>query len=127
MAFGITGLSLLLLAVLGNRSVTKIRQLFTDRMEARRETLMMSQREAFRNGVTEFYREFVRLFEPLRKVCHEHREKYQPQLDSIANLEKLLVELEQILRPVEQALTEQMRRQSAAAGASHATEKPEQK
>lgn len=124
-AFGITGLSLLLLAALGNRSVTKIRQLFTDRMEARRETLMMSQREAFRNGVTEFYREFVRLFEPLRKVCHEHREKYQPQLDSIANLEKLLVELEQILRPVEQALTEQMRRQSAAAGASHATEKPE--
>ncbi len=124
-AFGIAGLSMLLLAVLGNRSVNKIRTLFTDRMEARRETLQMSQREAFREGVTAFYREFVRLFEPLRTVCQEHREKYEPQLQSIDNLEKLLVELEQVLRPVEQALTEQMRRQSAAAGASHATSEPE--
>ncbi|MCB1230997.1 MAG: dynamin family protein [Verrucomicrobiae bacterium] len=119
-SFGITGLSLLLLAVLGNRSVNKIRRLFSDRLEARRETLQMSQREAFRNGVSAFYHDFVRLFEPLRKVCSEHREKYEPQLQAIANLEKLLIELESVLRPVEQALLEQMRRQSAAAGATHA-------
>ncbi|MCB1089299.1 MAG: hypothetical protein KDM63_19840, partial [Verrucomicrobiae bacterium] len=119
--FGVTGLSLLLLAILGNRSVNKIRRLFTDRLEARRENQQMAQREAFREGVTDFYRQFVKMFEPLRAVCQEHREKYEPQLTSIANLEKTLTELEQILRPVEAALTERMRQQSAAAGAANAT------
>lgn len=122
-AFGTAGVSLLLLAALGNRSVNKIRRLFSDRMEARRETLQMAQREAFREGVSGFYEDFIRLFEPLRSVCHEHRQKYEPQLESIANLEKLLTELEQILRPVEKVLMDRMRQQSAAAGASHATEK----
>lgn len=119
-AFGIAAVSVLLLAVLGLKSLGKIRRLFTDRMEARRETLQMAQREAFREGVSAFYRDFVRLFEPLRSVCREHREKYEPQLQKISDLEKLLIELEQILRPVEQALREQLRRQSEAAGASHA-------
>ena len=124
-AFGVAGLSLLLLAALGNRSVNRIRRLFSDRMEARRESLQLAQREAFRDGISAFYDDFIRLFEPLRAVCREHRQKYEPQLESIANLEKLLTELEQILRPVEKVLVERMRQQSAAAGASHATETPE--
>ena len=116
---------MLLLAALGNRSVNRIRRLFSDRMEARRETLQLAQREAFREGVSAFYDDFIRLFEPLRSVCREHRQKYEPQLESIANLEKLLTELEQILRPVEKVLMDRMRQQSAEAGASHATETPE--
>ena len=46
--FGTAGVSLLLLAALGNRSVNKIRRLFSDRMEAHREKLQLAQREAFR-------------------------------------------------------------------------------
>lgn len=124
-AFGITGVSLLLLAILGNRGVNKIRRLFTDRLEARRENQQLAQREAFREGVTAFYRQFVQMFEPLRAVCQEHREKYEPQLNSIANLEKTLTELEQILRPVELALTERMRQHSASAGAVNTAPKAE--
>jgi small GTP-binding protein len=124
-AFGITGISLLLLAILGNRGVNKIRRLFTDRLEARRENQQLAQREAFREGVTAFYRQFVQMFEPLRAVCQEHREKYEPQLNSIANLEKTLTELEQILRPVELALTERMRQHSASAGAVNTAPKAE--
>lgn len=119
-AFGLAGLSMLLYAILGNRSVNRIRRLFTERLEARRQNQQLAQRDAFREGVTAFFRQFVQLFEPLRAVCHDHREKYEPQLQAIANLERTLTELEQILRPVEQALNERMRQQSEAAGAANA-------
>ena len=119
-AFGVAGLSMLLYAILGNRSVNRIRRLFTERLEARRQNQQLAQRDAFRDGVTAFFRQFVQLFEPLRAVCHDHREKYEPQLQAIANLERTLTELEQILRPVEQALNERMRQQSEAAGAANA-------
>lgn len=119
--FGLAALSVFLLAILGNRSTTQIRRLFSDRLEARREDLQLAQRESFREGVGAFFRQFVRMFEPLRAVCQEHREKYEPQLTAIANLEKTLTELERVLRPVEQALSERVRQHSAAAGAANVT------
>ncbi|MBL9151492.1 MAG: dynamin family protein [Verrucomicrobiales bacterium] len=121
---GISVLAILLLAIIGTRSITRIRRQFTDRLEARRENLQLAQREAFREGVSDFYRQFVQMFEPLRAVCQEHREKYEPQLNSIASLEKTLTELELILRPVEHALNERMRQHSAAAGAANVAAAP---
>ena len=108
--FGICGLSLILGILLGSSGVVKTRRAFADLLDVRRETLTAVQRRAFREGVSQFYKEFVRLFDPLREVCQEHREKYEPQLKEIAVLESSLLELEQVLSPVEQALAARARR-----------------
>ena len=107
--FGIAGLSLLLTAVVANRCTKRIRRLFHERIENLREPLLETQRKAFKATVTQFYRNFVRLFEPLRDICRGHRERYEPQILAIGQLEKSLGELGRILRPVEEALLARMR------------------
>ncbi|MDP4939604.1 MAG: hypothetical protein NWR21_09845 [Verrucomicrobiales bacterium] len=67
--------------------------------------IAQKQRNAFAEGTTAFYHDFTALFEPLRRVCREHREKYEPQLKVIVTAEASLAELERILAPVEKALS----------------------
>jgi hypothetical protein len=63
------------------------------------------QRKAFADATAAFYKDFIQLFEPLRKVCRDHREKYEPQLELIQATEKSLSDLERILAPVEKAIS----------------------
>lgn len=102
--FGVCGLSLILGILLGSAGVVKTRRAFADLLEEKRASLTAVQRRSFRDGVSEFYEKFVRLFDPLRTVCQQHREKYEPQLQEIEMLENTLLELEEVLTPVEQAL-----------------------
>ncbi|MEO0413706.1 MAG: hypothetical protein AAF226_01990, partial [Verrucomicrobiota bacterium] len=88
----------------GARSVKSIRHYFTSTLEEQRTKLAMAQRDAFNESTATFYRDFVRLFEPLRKVCSQHREKYEPQIAGIEKVERKLLELEKILTPVEKAI-----------------------
>lgn len=103
---GVAALFLLCAAVFGHFLVKRIRRLYEERHTSQREALAAAQRSTFRQGVTAFYQDFVRLFEPLRRVCQEHRSKYEPQLNSIEQLEGTLGEIERVLAPVEKALSE---------------------
>lgn len=103
-AFGVAALSMGLGALVGARSVKRIRDFYTGVVSEHRETVAKVQRTAFADATEAFYGDFVKLFEPLRKVCREHRERYEPQLALIQKTEKSLAELERILAPVEKAL-----------------------
>ena len=91
-------------AAIGARSVKNARNFYTDTLEKHREIIAKTQRDAFSKATSQFYEDFISLFEPLRKVCREHRKKYEPQLRIIEQTEKNLSELERILAPVEKAL-----------------------
>ncbi len=104
-AFGVASLCLALGAVVGTQSVKRARFHYNAILDRHRELLARRQREAFGEGTTAFYQNFISLFEPLRKVCREHRERYEPQLRLIQTTEASLAELERILRPVEKALS----------------------
>lgn len=103
--FAVASALLALGAIVGAQSVKKARAFYTGVIERHRELLARRQRQAFNEGTTAFYEEFVSLFEPLRKVCREHRERYEPQLRAIQTTESNLAELERILAPVEKALS----------------------
>ncbi len=104
LAFGLAAIFLALGAIVGAQSVKRTRAFYSGVIEEHREKVAKTQREAFANATAEFYRDFVNLFEPLRKVCREHRSKYEPQLAVIKTTETALAQLEQILSPVEKAL-----------------------
>ncbi|MEM1442282.1 MAG: dynamin family protein [Verrucomicrobiota bacterium] len=103
-AFGLAATFLAIGTIVGAQSVKRARAYYSKVIEEHREKVAETQREAFSSATTEFYEDFVSLFEPLRKVCREHREKYEPQLAAIRNTENALAQLEKILAPVEQAL-----------------------
>lgn len=103
-AFGAAGGCLALGAVAGATSVRKIRGFYIGVLEKHRETVAQKQRDAFADGTSRFYEDFVALFHPLRDVCQQHRDKYEPQLKIIRETEKSLAGLERILAPVEKAL-----------------------
>ncbi|HRQ87802.1 MAG TPA: dynamin family protein [Bacteroidia bacterium] len=103
-AFGVASLFLIIAAIVGAASVKKARSFYSSILDRHREFLAKKQREAFTEGTTAFYQDFLSLFEPLRKVCREHRERYEPQLRAIRATESALGELERILAPVEKAL-----------------------
>jgi len=105
--FGISAVFLSLGALTGAQSVKKIRSTYNDIIEKNRERVARVQRSAFSEATSAFYQDFVKLFEPLRKVCRDHREKYEPQLQAIAETEKTLAQLERILAPVEKAINAQ--------------------
>lgn len=104
-AFGLASVLLALGAVVGARSIKKARGFYTAVLDRHREILARKQRQAFNEGASAFYQDFLALFEPLRNVCREHRERYEPQLRLIKDAETALGELERILAPVEKALS----------------------
>lgn len=104
LAFGLSAIFLALGTVVGAHTVKRTRAFYSAVIEEHREKVAKTQRQAFANATSEFYADFVNLFEPLRKVCREHRSKYEPQLAAIKKTETALAQLEQILSPVEKAL-----------------------
>jgi MFS superfamily sulfate permease-like transporter len=85
-------------------SVKRARVVYKSVLDRHQERITLAQRGAFREQTTAFYRDFVAHFEPLRKVCREHRRSYEPNLRKIEKVESSLVEVERILHPVELAL-----------------------
>ncbi|HRX54590.1 MAG TPA: hypothetical protein P5016_08765, partial [Verrucomicrobiales bacterium] len=81
---------------------------------SQRQALAQAQLSTFKRGINSFYQDFVRLFEPLRRVCQEHRSKYEPQLNTIEQLESTLGDIERVLAPVEKALAERANQQATA-------------
>ncbi|MCB1206317.1 MAG: dynamin family protein [Verrucomicrobiae bacterium] len=103
--FGIASILLAAGAIVGAQSVKRARSFYTAILDRHRDLLAKRQRSAFVEGTSAFYQDFLALFEPLRRVCREHRERYEPQLRLIRSTEASLAELERILAPVEKALS----------------------
>ena len=104
-AFAVASVCLVVAAVVGTQSVKRARVFYNAILDRHRERLAKAQRGAFLEQTTAFYRDFIALFEPLRNVCREHRERYEPQLRRIQETETALAELERVLAPVEKALS----------------------
>lgn len=98
-AFGLGGVVLLIAALVANRSVESIRNAYADAVEAQRKILQESQRNAFNRGIRDFFADFIKLFDPLREVCQENRERYGPQLEARDDLEKTFDALAAHLAP----------------------------
>ena len=101
-AFGLGGVGLLIAALAANRSIERIRNAYADAVEAQRKILLKSQRKAFNKGIRSFFADFVNLFDPLRGVCQENRERYGPQLEARDDLEKTFDDLAAHLAPDEE-------------------------
>ncbi len=112
-SFGVGVAALLGGAIYGNRSMNRLIRQFGERMAGYRERLREMREKVFLEQIHAFYQDFVRLFEPLRRVCAEHRERYEPQLNLIESLDKTFGELGRTLAPVEQALVAQKREEEA--------------
>lgn len=103
-AYAVAGVFLACGAYTGGRSVQNIRSFYSAILNDQRDKLSDAQRTAFGVETNHFFADFVTLFDPLRTVCREHREKYEPHIRSIEKCEKILAELERILTPVEKHL-----------------------
>ncbi len=103
-AYAVGGVFLAIGTYIGASSVQNIRSFYSEILNDHREKLSDSQRRAFGRASNEFFADFVKLFEPLRKVCQEHRLRYEPHLRGIEQCEKILSELERILTPLEKHL-----------------------
>lgn len=105
-AFGLGGIALLLAALVANRSIDGIRSAYADAVEAQRKTLQENQRSAFNKGIRAFFADFVNLFDPLREVCQENRERFGPQLAARDDLEKTFDDLAAHLAPEEEQVNQ---------------------
>jgi len=103
-SFGLAAVLLTLAVASGMRSIRKTRDYYSRVIDEHRELVAQRQRAAFAGATAKFYDDFVHLFEPLRNVCREHRDRYEPQLRRIEEIERSLAELERVLAPVERAI-----------------------
>ena len=83
-----------------SRSVKQARAACNSILDLYRERIAKAQRDAFHEQTAAFYRDFVALFEPLRKVCQKHRMSYEPTLRKIEKVESSLTEVERVLHPL---------------------------
>ncbi|MCF6311739.1 MAG: 50S ribosome-binding GTPase [Verrucomicrobiales bacterium] len=93
-AFSASALALLMSVLEGFKGSARIRTFFSKELDAQRTRLHDTLRTAFNEGVDECYRDFVRLFDPIRKVCSKQREKYQPLLQASDELQGSFKHLE---------------------------------
>jgi small GTP-binding protein len=114
-AFGLGGVVLLIAALVANRSIESIRNAYADAVEAQRKVLQESQRNAFNKGIRSFFADFVTLFDPLREVCQDNRERYGPQLEARDDLEKTFDRLAAHLAPDEEQVNEVAKQNQAVA------------
>ncbi len=87
LAFGAAASALLAAAFAGLKGTSRIRAFYSKELDAQRTSLHDVMRKAFNEGVDKCYRDFVLLFDPLRKVCTEQREKFKPLLEAADELE----------------------------------------
>lgn len=102
--FAGSGLLFGVAAVVAYKSIKGIRVFYSSVLEEKRVQLADVQRQAFAIGTKQFFDDFITFFAPLRTVCREHREMYQPQIDQAKVCEKHLAHLESILKPVAKML-----------------------
>jgi hypothetical protein len=83
-----------------SQSVKQARAACKSILDLYRERITKAQRDAFHEETTAFYGDFVALFEPIQKVCREHRMSYEPNLRKIEEVESSLTEVERVLYPI---------------------------
>jgi len=76
------------------------RAVYQSILNRHREQIARAQRDAFGEQTAAFYRDFVAFFDPLRKVCREHRGSYESGMREIERTESSLAEVERVLHPV---------------------------
>ncbi len=83
---GMAVVSLLAAGVYANRNAADITQKLGSKLEENRELLDRNLRGVFDAGIDQVFREFLKLFQPLRDLCQSHRDKYEPQIEQIEQL-----------------------------------------
>ena len=88
LAFGIGALFLSIGAFTGARSVNNIRSFYSAVLNDQRDRLSRAQRQAFGLSANRFFEDFVKLFDPLRSVCRDHKLRHEPQIQGLKDCEK---------------------------------------
>ncbi len=97
LAFAGSASALLASVFAGFKGSSRIRDFFSEELDAQRGRLHEALRQAFNQGLDQCYLDFVALFNPLRKVCTEQRERYAPLLQGADELEDALAGLEETI------------------------------
>lgn len=75
------------------RRAAAIHTFYGERIESARERFLGSLRKIFSTALDGYFTDFMKIFQPLRRVCDENREKYGPQVSDLQNLTKTFEEL----------------------------------
>ena len=72
--------------VYANRNAGEIVQMLGTHLEDNRDQLVGDLREAFEKGLDRVFGDFLNLFDPLRRICDEHRAENEPQIQELEEL-----------------------------------------
>jgi len=92
------GIAVVLLAIIGNlyarRSSRALVELLAEHFDAERDQLNAAVKEELTREVNGFFDDFIHLFDPLHRLCDEHRLRYQPQITELHRLADALDEVD---------------------------------
>ncbi len=91
---------LIVAAAVGIPLAKQAREVYQSILNRHRKQIARAQRDAVGEQTAAFYRDFVAFFDPLRKVCREHRGSYESGMREIERTESSLAEVERVLHPV---------------------------
>lgn len=95
---------LIVATTVASRLVKRARAVYKSILDLNRERISKSQRSAFGEQMSAFYRDFNAPLEQLRKTSREQRSSHESQLRKIEKMESSLAEVERALHPVVRAI-----------------------
>jgi len=60
-----------------------------DKIAEGHQSLKKRLRESYEEGVETCYADFLSVFEPMRELCENHRERYEPSIDKLKELSEI--------------------------------------
>jgi len=79
------------------RSTHTLVELLSEHFESERDQLNAAVKEELTREVNGFFDDFIHLFEPLHRLCDEHRLRYQPQITELKRLADALDEVDLLI------------------------------
>ncbi len=79
------------------RSSRALVELLAEHFEAERDQLNVAVKEELTREVNGFFDDFIHLFDPLHRLCDEHRLRYQPQITELNRLADALDEVDLLI------------------------------
>jgi small GTP-binding protein len=84
-------------ALFARRNSRTLVELLAEHFEAERDQLNIAVKEELTREVNGFFDDFIHLFDPLHRLCDEHRLRYQPQITELNRLADALDEVDLLI------------------------------
>lgn len=89
--------SLVAIGTFANRNAGDIARALGKRLEGNRDDLSSELKKAFEGGVDRVFAEFIKIFNPLREICEEHRSMYEPKIRQLEDLGNSFREIQEVV------------------------------